>query len=66
MIFLIDPETAYGDYAESYQRWHHYYNKESEKIQECFKDSVFRPFVSTDSEEVYLNWDKLIGDVEKH
>lgn len=41
---LLDPETIHGDYAESYQRWHHYFNKSSESIEECFKDTAFVPF----------------------
>jgi hypothetical protein len=57
---MFDPDTVEGDYAEAYQRWTHHYRKSSDKIEECFKESAFVPFISIEEALPSPNWKKLV------
>lgn len=57
----LDPQTCQGDYNEAYQRWIHHFNKNSESIQECFKETAFVPFEPVfDPGFITPNWKSLV------
>lgn len=57
----LDPEIIEGDYSEAYQRWSHHFNKDPEKIEECFKETAFVPFEPLFTPGIQtLNWSARI------
>lgn len=62
-----DPETMEGDYAEAYQIWHHKFQKDGEKVKECFKDIAYVPFEPIFHVDAYTpGWKNFVKNVKKH
>lgn len=61
----LDPETIHGDYAEAYQVWHHRFNKDGQKTEECFKDCAFVPFEPLFEPCETPHWDRFASSLMK-